>query len=550
MFSARRMRDDRRPRSDSRPAEAPTRSLHDGFLRSLARSADRPALEIEGQVLSYGALSLKAQAIAATLARDEHDDGPQLTSVFAQRSLTTFTGILGALLRGHGYVPLNPGYPARRTGAMLERTRSSSMVADARDVDQLDGVLQTVTRPQTVLFPETRHVGELARRWPGHTVLGADDLVSSDLWRPPPVAPDMPAYVLFTSGSTGSPKGVLVSQANVAALVDAAVERFEITEDDRFSQTFDVTFDLSAFDMFVAWERGACIVCPPAKALLSPGNYIRDSRLTVWFSVPSVALLMKKLGTLKPDAFPDLRWSLFCGEALPADIAAAWAEAAPASTVENLYGPTEATIFCTAYRWDADRSAAECELGLVPIGWPLPRMSAIVVDGSLQQVALGDEGELLVSGPQVSQGYLRDPEKTAASFVHVDGEPEVCYRTGDRVRRPGGDGPIVFLGRLDNQIKILGHRVELGEVEAALRAAASAQAAIAVGWPKTASGAAGIVGFVQGTTLAAPAIRDAVADRLPAYMVPRKVEVMEELPLTGNGKIDRAALLRTLEASE
>jgi acyl-coenzyme A synthetase/AMP-(fatty) acid ligase len=155
-----------------------------------------------------------------------------------------------------------------------------------------------------------------------------------------------------------------------------------------------------------------------------------------------------------------------------------------------------------------------------------------------------------VGGPQVSRGYLGEPAKTAASFVCFGGRPEVYYRTGDRVARPVDGGPIVFLGRLDDQVKILGHRVELGEVEAALRSSASAPAAVALGWPKTASGAVGLIGFVQGTTMTGPAIRDAVAERLPPYMVPREVKVVETLPLTGNGKIDRAAVLRALEAQE
>ncbi len=543
------MLDDRRPRSThSSFAASPNRSLQDGFLRSAVRSPERPALEIDGEVVTYRALSARARAVAATLGARSPEDAIRLTGVFAERSVTMFTGILASLFRGHGYVPLSPHYPAARSLEMLERAQCRSIVVAARDAERLDGVLQQLTRPVVVVVPDLEDVEGLVRQWPAHTVLGTGDLLSADDWRPPAVTPDAPAYVLFTSGSTGSPKGVIVSQANVAALVDAAVDRFEITEDDRFSQTFDVTFDLSAFDMFVAWERGACIVCPPVKGLISPAKYIRDSRLTVWFSVPSVAVLMQKLNTLKPNALPGLRWSLFCGEALPVDVVASWVDAAPGSIVENLYGPTEATIFCTAYRWDPARSPAESAHGIVPIGEPLPRMSAVIVDEALREVLDGEEGELLVSGPQVSLGYLDDPAKTAASFVQLDGRPGLHYRTGDRVLRPVDDGPLVFLGRLDDQVKILGHRVELGEIEAALRAAAGVQAAVALGWPKTASGAAGVIGFVQGTALSGPEIRDAVAGRLPAYMVPREVRVVEALPLTGNGKIDRAALLRSLEA--
>jgi len=538
-----------RPAQDekSTTTTALARPLHDGFLCSAARSPDRPALELADQLVSYDALSSKARAVAATLEERAPIGAAPFTAIFAQRSLATFTGILAGLLRGHAYVPLNPGYPSTRTNTMLERTRSRSIVADTQDLSSLDDVLEAARLPLLVVFPEEHDVDALTRRWPGHTILGAGDLAAPDSWRPHELPTDAPAYVLFTSGSTGLPKGVLVSHANVTALVDAAVDRFEINEDDRFSQMFDTTFDLSAFDMFVAWEQGACVVCPSVKALVNPARFIRESQITVWFSVPSVAVFMQKLGALKPDAFPSLRWSLFCGEALPAEVAGAWAAAAPNSTLENLYGPTEATIFCTAYRWEPEHSPAECELGIVPIGRPLPEMSAVVVDAGLHEVASGAEGELLVSGPQVSLGYLDDLERTTEAFVELTGKDGVYYRTGDRVRRPIDRAPMVFLGRLDHQVKILGHRVELGEVEAALRASANSQSAVALAWPRTTSGAAGIVAFVQGTTMDGAAIRAAVGELLPSYMVPRDVRILDELPLTANGKIDREALVQTLE---
>ncbi len=152
------------------------------------------------------------------------------------------------------------------------------------------------------------------------------------------------------------PKGVLVAHRNVTPLIRGMAERYEIDEHDRCSQTFDLTFDLSVFDMFVAWERGASVHCLTDKTLLKPGGFIRDHELTVWFSVPSVAVFLRRFGMLTPGRYPSLRWSLFCGEALPVEIAEAWAAAAPNSIVENLYGPTEATIACTVYRWDGERS--------------------------------------------------------------------------------------------------------------------------------------------------------------------------------------------------
>jgi non-ribosomal peptide synthetase component F len=325
------------------------------------------------------------------------------------------------------------------------------------------------------------------------------------------------------------------------------VERYGITEGDRLSQMFDMTFDLSAFDMFVAWERGACVCCPSPKTLINPGRFIQDSRLTVWFSVPSVGVLMKRLGALKPGRYPSLRWSLFCGEALPQEIAAAWSAAAPNSIVENLYGPTELTIACTFYRWDSRRSPFECRLGVVPIGRPLPQMEAIVVDETLKEVRPGEDGELLMTGPQLSLGYWQDAPRTSAAFVHLTERPETYYRTGDRVRAPIGEEPLVYLGRLDHQIKIHGHRVELGEVEAALKDEGGVDVAVALGWPITRSGADGLVAFIGDRTVDVAAVREKLAKRLPPYAVPRQIYALAEFPLNPNGKIDRSALANGLE---
>jgi non-ribosomal peptide synthetase component F len=191
-----------------------------------------------------------------------------------------------------------------------------------------------------------------------------------------------------------------------------------------------MTFDLSAADMFAAWECGACVCCPSEKTLINPGRFINDARLTIWFSVPSTAVFMKRLGALKAGTYYNLRVSMFCGEALPVEVAKAWAEAAPNSLVENLYGPTELTIACMYYRWDSTYSLTESVYGVVPIGEPFPNMLPLVVDQSLNGVAPGEEGELLMTGPQLSLGYWRDPGKTAAAFVIPPGCSEVYYREG------------------------------------------------------------------------------------------------------------------------
>jgi acyl-coenzyme A synthetase/AMP-(fatty) acid ligase len=293
--------------------------------------------------------------------------------------------------------------------------------------------------------------------------------------------------------------------------------------------------------MFVAWRSGACVCCPTQKQMIKPGAFINGARLTAWFSVPSTAIFMRRLGELKSGLYPHLRLSLFCGEALPIDIVRDWSLAAPNSIIENIYGPTELTIGCTAYRWDDRTSPDECEQGIVPIGEPFEDMEALIVDEELKEVATGCEGELVVTGPQLSQGYWGDEEKTKRAFVSLAGRNAIYYRTGDRVHRSVPGKPLTYLGRLDNQIKVLGHRVELGEVEAVVRSIAGADAVVAIGWP-SASNAEAIELFVEGNNLDTEQLSRELKTKLPTYMIPRKIWVLEELPLTPNGKFDRGAL--------
>jgi amino acid adenylation domain-containing protein len=495
---------------------APKTTLLSGFARSVEALPDRPALEVAGETLSFAELGRRAAGIAAAIAARGPQGGPPLTAVYASRSPTAFAGVLGALWAGHGYVPLNPSFPVQRCREMLLRSGCRTLVVDGAAADKLGQLLEGLEQPPAVIAPDD----------PSETL----DAVAEPVF----AAADAIAYLLFTSGSTGRPKGVGVAHSNVVSFVKAVVERYGIDENDRFSQTFDMTFDLSVFDMFVAWERGACVCCPSERQLMAPSRFIRDSELSVWFSVPSLGAFMRKLRMLKPDSYPTLRWSLFCGEPLPAELAGAWAAAAPNSLVENLYSPGESVG----------------DNGVIPIGEPIGETCTLVANPELGEVDPGADGELLVCGPQVTPGYWQDAEKTAAAFVTPPGK-ERHYKTGDRVRRPLNPGePLTYVGRMDHQIKVLGHRVELGEIDAALRDASGIDAAIAVGWPLTDSGAGGIAAFLGDPAIDVTALRAKLVERLPDYMVPRRFELLEALPLNANGKFDRKAMLGMLESEQ
>ena len=524
-------------------------TLPTAFLRSSLEFPDRPAIDVAGQESSYENLERQAKSLGATLQMALPAEEVPLTAVLAHRSQTAYAGILGTLLAGRGYVPLNPTFPIDRTRLMLERSKSRSLIVDARCVSQLERLLAGVSLPLTIICPDEADIAELSDKLPKkHQLVGAADLADAQQWFLPNIDGDSIAYLLFTSGSTGQPKGVIVSHGNVLHYVNCVTKRYGIESSDRLSQTFDLTFDLSAHDLFVTWGSGACLCVPTQKQMIKPGVFINQARLTQWFSVPSTAIFMRRLGELKPGSYPHLRLSLFCGEALPMEVARDWSAAAPNSIVENIYGPTELTIGCTAYRWHNETSPGDCEQGIVPIGEPFENMEALIVDGQLRQVPAGNEGELLMTGPQMGQGYWHDEERTRSAFISVPGREGIYYRTGDRVRRSAPDRPLTYLGRLDNQVKVLGHRVELGEVEAVARKLSGVDGVVAIPWPSM-TNADRIELFLEVDEFDPEPLLTQMKGQLPHYMIPRKIRILSRLPLNANGKYDRGALRDILAGS-
>jgi amino acid adenylation domain-containing protein len=358
------------------------------------------------------------------------------------------------------------------------------------------------------------------------------------------------AYLMFTSGTTGVPKGVQVSCGNVAHFLSVMQARYQITARDRCSQFFELTFDLSVFDMFMAWGAGACLYSLTEIERWSAAKFVRDQALTVWFAVPSAIAFMARTKTLSADSLPSLRLSLFCGEALPVESAMLWRAAASGSVLENLYGPTEATVACLVEDCsDAVRITKERDT--VAIGCAFPGMFAALIDEHERFVAPGAIGELVLSGAQLACGYWRDDALSAERFPrlrHPDLGERVFYRTGDLATQDA-QGHFHFLGRTDNQVKIQGQRVELEEIDAHLQAITKVPCA-AIAWPRTHGSAEGVVAFVSAQELQVDEIRRRLALVLSSYMQPSRIVCLQQLPLTSNGKTDRQALSLWLSAEQ
>jgi amino acid adenylation domain-containing protein len=527
------------------------RNIICGFLESSQRFASRPALVVENETFTYLDLRRKAGRVASVLIRCELKNSP-LVAILAYRSAMAYAGILGILAAGKGYVPLNPKIPPERTRKMMIRSACNVLIVGKECIPQLRELLQEFQQPLTVILPEISDAYDLRTDFPLHRYLFSREIAQShDSVFEATVSPHAIAYLLFTSGSTGEPKGVPVTHSNVQSYINYMCALCDVNETDRFSQHSDLTFDLSVHDIFVSWERGACLYCLPEKAVLLPAKFIRDNELTAWFSVPSLIGVLSKMKLLEPDFFPSLRYSFFCGEPLPASYAQLWQDAGPDSVVENLYGPTETTIAISHYRWDRIHSLRECLNGICPIGWTFSGQRSSIVASDLNVLSKDQAGELFLAGSQVTYGYWNDPQQTREKFVRVStSEDTIWYRTGDVVKKDG-KGCMYYLGRIDNQVKIRGYRAELQEIEAVLRKACGTDQVVSVAWPVRNGSADGVVAFVSGQKgLDEGKALNYCREYLPGYMVPRRIYALDALPLTLNGKIDRKGLTHLLEETQ
>ncbi|WP_232376572.1 AMP-binding protein [Amycolatopsis aidingensis] len=494
----------------------PAKTLHSWFTDSVRRTPDHTALVVPGRRLSYAELEAVSLELAARVTA-AIGPRPGRVGLLAAGSVAAYAGYLGVLRSGGTVVPLSMDYPAARNRQILELAGVDAVLADeGRDTALADGT------GTPVITVGEEDVQRALRATPTARPADAAD-------------PDGIAYILFTSGSTGVPKGVPIRHRNLDAFVRHHLARYRVGPGSRMSQTFGLTFDPSVFDMFVAWGGGATLVVPSRSELLDPVGFVNDQFLTHWYSVPSIVSWVRNAGSLDPGSLPTLRCSLFAGEQLTLEQAQAWSAAAKGSTVENLYGPTELSITVTAYRLPAEHSAwPRTSNGTVPIGRVYPHL-----DHRIDPLT----GELQVRGPQRFGGYL-DPADNEGRFCepgpHSGPAPsrQAWYRTGDRVAVE--DGALVHLGRLDQQVKIMGRRLELGDVESAVRQWGGLDEVVVVAAPGP-GGELRLTAVYSGVRAEPGELRNRLRPHLPTHMVPTRFVHLDALPLNANGKVDRQA---------
>jgi amino acid adenylation domain-containing protein len=514
--------------------------LHHLLEASAERFPDQIAVVERGRSLTYAELEGKANQLAHTL-RDQGVTRGDRVGLYLDKSLESLVGIYGVLKAGAAYVPLDPNAPTARLGYIAGNC-DIRVLLTGKEKSARWGELLAHGAPLTTLVVLNQ---EGTSSGPdGIRILTADDVAGWPDSAPGTQGIDLDlAYILYTSGSTGQPKGVMLSHLNALTFVRWVVDRFAIEPEDRLSNHAPFHFDLTILDIFAAAGAGAAMVIVPPEASVFPieiRRFIDENEITVWYSVPSILSMLAVRGGLRGEEFPHLRTILFAGEVFPTKYLRRMMSLLPHVEFFNLYGPTETNV-CTYYHVP---SLLEDQSEPIPIGGAIDNVEVFSITDEGRVAARGEVGELYVRGTTVMLGYWGDADRTGQVLFPNPYGGEVrdsVYRTGDLVRQ-SEDGSFHLLGRRDHQIKSRGYRIELGEIETALYAHPAVVECAVIALPDE---------LITNRIKAYVAVRDGVdtrelirfcAERIPKYMIPERFEILDGLPKTSTGKIDRQAL--------
>lgn len=526
------------------------RRLQDLVATHAERRPEAIAIVMNGARLDYQELEESSNRLARVLVEAGCKPGDRVC-LFLPKSPEAILGMLGVMKAGAVYVPIDVASPAKRVARILASCEPTWILATALAAPLLGEVLASEGLRRPI------RVGRLDRRVPASTGLQADfgwDEIAGASGAPlarRDASVDH-AHILFTSGSTGQPKGVIVTHASVLGFVDWATKYFGMTSEDRTSGHSPLHFDLSTFDIYGTFAVGAELHLVPPELNILPhklAEFIRKEELTQWFSVPSALSYLARFDVVASGDFPSLKRLLWCGEVLPTPVLIHWMRRLPHVTFTNLYGPTEAAIASSYYT--LPRCPDE-ERASIPIGTACEGEELLVLDAALQPVPRGEVADLYIRGVGLSPGYWKDPDKTREVFLVAASPSDRIYRTGD-LAKVGEDGLVYFVGRADTQIKSRGYRVELGEVESAAHSLKTLEECAIVAIHTTGfEGDAICCAYVpaEGVEMTVAQLRSALGESLPAFMLPSRWLRFDSLPKNQNGKIDRRALKESFEEHE
>ena len=522
--------------------------LHQLLSESAAKLPENTAVACSGERMSYAVLERESSDFARQLLDLGVEKGDRV-GLYLAKSLDSMVAVCGILKTGAAYVPLNTLAPTSYLEYIIDHCGIKTLVTEQAKLETITEITARDTLLERVVVmdgaePDTepgkpRMFARSKERPTDSPRAASDNLTDGDV-----------AYILFTSGSTGQPKGVTISHLNSLTFVNMAHDFFGIDERDVIANHAPLHFDLSVFDLFVAFKAGACVTIVPELASNFPSvlaEFIASSKITVWNSVPSVLSLLVSYAKLERFDLSSLRLIVFSGEVFPLKHLRRLKDALPSARLYNVYGQTEAnsSMYFPVDELPADDSQA------IPIGKPFPNFEVFAIDEEGRRIReAGETGELYVRSASVALGYWGDPTRTNQSFV---GNPlhtnfrETVYKTGDRVALDH-DGNYLFLGRADHLFKSRGYRIEVGEIETAIRGYPGVKTGVVIPIPDELIGnkiAAVVVGEEPGK-LEKREIIEHCHDRLPKYMIPEILEFRDSLPTTSSGKTDRKTLLQEL----
>ncbi|QYX31923.1 non-ribosomal peptide synthetase [Sphaerospermopsis torques-reginae] len=486
----------------------------DLFAEQVIKNPDKLAVVFASESLTYQQLNAKANQLANYLIENYQIQPDTLIGISVERSLEMIVGILGILKAGGAYVPIDPNYPQERIELMLADSGISVLLTQSCLVDKLplDSLENTV---KVVYLDEERD------KYPSPIVNCQLSTVNYNNL----------AYVIYTSGSTGKPKGVMIEHQAIVNLALAWGEKFQVKNESRLLQFGSFSFDLSIGEIATALSAGACLYLGHKDTLL-PGEslveFLIEHKITHGFLSPSALSVLPKTN------FPDLQCLTVGGEACAAELVSQWGTE---QYLYNCYGPTESTVTAAIYLCQPNGEKP-------PIGKPLPNIRIYILDANHQPLPPGIPGELCIAGVGLARGYLNRPDLTATKFIDIKlfGKSERIYKTGD-LAKWNNQGYLEYLGRIDEQVKLRGFRIELGEIESLLLQHPSVKEAVVILYETDNNPR--LIAYItesEKTANLAVEVREYLKNNLPNYMVPSQIMVLENLPLTANGKINRRAL--------